>query len=129
MNNDEWMRGAQWTPEELEKMNRTAMVYGGSVTGRVNGGPAVINQISKAPRIIALDTIDIELLNPLNHPTRFQASANRKVAIERHAYHATRGVQERLAGDEVRGLHHLKVAERYRDKYQFTQEEIDGSSA
>lgn len=126
--NDELMRGTKWTAEELEKLESYRLNYGGTMTGRMMGGPAVINQISKKPPIIALDPIDIELLNPLHHPTKYQRTADRNIARDRLVYHAARGAQERLAGDETRGLHHLNVAQRYRDKYQFTQEEIDGSS-
>lgn len=124
MNLDDW--------EALPKKERLDLIYGGSVTRTMSSSAPNYQSIPKSmlhPPKFALDMIDIELLNPLNHPTQYQRMVDRKVAIERYTYHASRGVQERLAGDEVHGLHHLKVAEQYCDKYQFTQEEINGSSA
>ena len=114
--------GPQWTPEELAKMPFT---HSGTVTGRMSGGPAVINQLRKKPAIIALDSIDIELLNPLRQSTQYQRILDRRDALDRFIYHATRGLQEKLAGDDVRGMFHLQVSERYRDKYHFTEEEIN----
>lgn len=73
-----------------------------------------------------LSAYDTDLLNVLWQPTAYANRYRRAEALKRYKKLCVGGMEMRLAGGV--GRHQLAMAQRYMELYQFTQEELDGSS-
>jgi hypothetical protein len=106
------MRGTQWTDEELAVLTANPKP------------PMTFNTIAEPPFVMPI--VDRDLLNPLAQPTAYEKERIRVFALHQYIYWCKKLAVARFEGHGQYAESAGRVAARYKEKYQFTQEEIDG---
>lgn len=82
------------------------------------------NTIGEPPFTVPI--VDRDLLNKLDQPTDYEKAQKRKCALGQYVQWCEKTVIARFEGRVGSARTLGSIAEKYQEKYQFTQEEIDG---